>query len=58
MKVQLKDTSPTNLEQLKEEILKLWVRRMENSTYLKNLVKFMPPRLQEVIERGGNITHC
>jgi hypothetical protein len=44
--------------QLKEEILKLWVDRMENSAYLKNLVEFMPRRLQEVIERGGNITHC
>jgi hypothetical protein len=57
MKVQLKSTSPTNLEQLKEEILKLWVIRMEDSTYLKNLVESMPRRLQEVKERGGNITH-
>jgi hypothetical protein len=55
MKVQLKSTSPTNLEQLKEEILKLWVIRMEDSAYLKNLVESMPRRLQEVIERGGNI---
>jgi hypothetical protein len=38
MKVQLEDTSPTNLEQLKEEILKLWVIRMEDFAYLKNLV--------------------
>jgi hypothetical protein len=57
MKVQLKSTSPTNLEQLKEEILKLWVIRMEDSAYLKNLVESMPRRLQEVIEWGGNITH-
>ncbi len=57
IKVQLKSTSPTNLEQLKEEILKLWVIRMEDSAYLKNLVESMPRRLQEVIERGGNITH-
>jgi hypothetical protein len=55
--VQLKSTSPTNLEQLKEEILKLWVIRMQDSAYLKNLVESMPRRLQEVIERGGNITH-
>jgi hypothetical protein len=57
MKVQLKSTYPTNLEQLKEEILKLWVIRMEDSAYLKNLVESMPRRLQEVIEWGGNITH-
>jgi hypothetical protein len=57
MKGQLKSTSPTNLEQLKAEILKLWVIRMEDSTYLKNLVESMPRRLQEVIEQGGNITH-
>jgi hypothetical protein len=56
MKVQLKDTSPTNLEQLKDEILKLWVIRMEDSAYLKNLMEYMPQRLQEEIEQGGNIT--
>ncbi len=57
IKVQLKNSSPTNLEQLKEEILKLWVIRMEDSAYLKNLVEPIPWRLQEVVEQGGNITH-
>jgi hypothetical protein len=57
MKVQLKNTSHTNLEQLKEEILQLWVIRMEDSAYLKNLIESMPQRLQGVIEWGGNITH-
>jgi hypothetical protein len=37
---------PTNLEQLKEEILKLWVIRIEDSAYLKNLVESMPWSLQ------------
>jgi hypothetical protein len=54
IKVQLKNSSPTNLEQLKEEILKLWVIRMEDFAYLKNLVEAIPWRLQEVIEQGGN----
>jgi hypothetical protein len=57
MNTQLKSTSPTNLEQLKKEILKLWVISMEDTTYLKNLVESMSQRLQEVIEQGGNITH-
>jgi hypothetical protein len=52
----MKSTSPANLEQLTKEILKLLVIRMEDSAYLKNLVESMPLRLQEVIERGGNIT--
>jgi transposase len=56
-KVQLKSTSPSNIEQLKEEILKLRVIKMKDSAYLKNLVESMPWRLQEVIERGGNIIH-
>jgi hypothetical protein len=34
----LKSTSATSLEQLKKEILKLWVIRTEDSAYLKDLV--------------------
>jgi hypothetical protein len=30
---------------------------MEDFAYLKNLVESMPRGLQEVIERGGIITH-
>jgi hypothetical protein len=33
---------PTNLVQLKEEILKLWVIGIEDSAYLKNLVTPCP----------------
>ena len=57
MKPQLKTTIPTNMEQLKEEILKLWVFRMKDSPYLKKLVESIPQRLQEVIEQDGNVTH-
>ncbi len=42
--MKVKDTSPTNLEQLKEEILKLWVIRREDSAYLKKLGESMPQR--------------
>jgi hypothetical protein len=57
MKMPLKSTCSSNLEQLNEEILKLWVIRMEYSAYLQNLVESMPWSLQEVIEKGGNISH-
>jgi hypothetical protein len=53
----LKGTSPTSVEQLKKEILKLWVIRMEDFTCLKNMAESMPLRLQEVIEWGGNMTN-
>jgi hypothetical protein len=33
------------------------VIRIEDSSYLKNLVESMPWRNQNVIEWGGNITH-
>ena len=53
----MKNVHATNLEELKEEITKLWVLRMDNCDYLKKLVESMPQRLQEVIERDGNVTH-
>jgi transposase len=34
MKMQLKETHPTNLEELKVEVKKLWVLRMDDSQYL------------------------
>ena len=57
MKMQLQESHLTNLDQLKEEITRLWVMRMQDSQVLRNLVESMPKRLQEVIERGGNTTH-
>ncbi len=57
VKAQLRETHPTNLEQLKEDILRLWLRRIDNSSYLKELVESIPQQLQEVIDRGGNVTH-
>jgi hypothetical protein len=47
MKMQLKETHPTNLEELKVEIKKLWVLRMDDSQYLKKLMESMPDRIQE-----------
>ena len=57
MKVQLRETKLTNLEELKVEIKKLWVLRMDDSPYLKKLVESVPDRIQEVILRDGNVTH-
>jgi hypothetical protein len=55
--VQISKTHPTNLEHLKDKILKLWALRMDNSPYLKKLEKLMLVWLQEVIDWGGNVTH-
>ena len=44
-------------EELKDEIRKLWVLRMDDSPYLKKLVESMPDRIQEVIQRDRNVTH-
>jgi hypothetical protein len=54
MKMQLRESHPTNLDQLREEVKRLWVLRMEDSQILRSLVESMPKRLLEVIERGGN----
>jgi hypothetical protein len=57
MKMQLKETHPTNLEELKVEIKKLWVLRMNDSQYLNKLMESMPDRIQEVIARDIKATH-
>ena len=52
MKDQLKQfTTVTNIEDWKREITQLWVTKMSDSQYLRNLVESMPSRLQEVIDR-------
>ena len=57
MKNQLKESSRcTNLQELRQEILKLWAEKMNNIQYLRNLVESMPRRLQDVIERDGGCT--
>ena len=58
MKNQLKDCHPSNIEELKQDIIKLWVNRMEDCQYLRDLVTSMPRRLQEVIDRVGGIEKC
>jgi hypothetical protein len=57
MKMQLQESHPTNLDQLREKIKRLWVLRMEDSQILRSLMYSMPKRLLGVIERGGNTTH-
>ena len=49
-------TSPS-LQELKQEILKLWPEKMKNIQYLRNLVKSMPCRLQDVLVGDGGCTY-
>ena len=56
MKMQLASSNCTNIEELKGEMVRLWTTRMSDSDYLRNLVDFMPRRLQEVIDSGGAST--
>ena len=44
------------MEDWKRELVKLWVTRMSDNSYLQNLVESMPTRLQEVIERVRDTT--
>ena len=57
MKMQLASCNCTNIEELKGEIVRLWITRMSDLDYLSNLVYSMPRRLQEVIDPGGASTH-
>ena len=58
MKKQLSENSTaTNLVDWKIEVNELWVLRMSNSQYLRNLVESMPRRLEDVISREGNPTN-
>jgi hypothetical protein len=40
----------------KREITRLWVTKIDDCQYLKNLVESMPRRLQQVIENEGGVT--
>ena len=56
IKRRLRDIPCTNMKQWREEITRLWVIKMADSQYLRNLVESMPRRLNEVIEREGATT--
>jgi len=56
MKSQLQDCQATSILQLEVEIKRLWVLKMSDSNYLRNLAVSMPRRLQAVLEKGGNAT--
>ncbi len=47
--------SDINLDQLKLDIMTLWVSRIEEFLYLK---LSMAERLKVVLEYGGNTTQC
>jgi transposase len=46
MKNQLADSNCKNMDEWKREITRLWVTKMDDCQYLKNLVESMPRRLQ------------
>jgi hypothetical protein len=54
MKFKLKETSCSNVDEWKSEIIKLWVTRMSHC--LKKLKDSTSRRLAEVIEKQGATT--
>jgi hypothetical protein len=56
MKHKLKEVHHTNLQEVQQEITRLWVLKMDDSPY-KKLVDSMLNRLQKVIARQGSNTH-
>jgi transposase len=56
IKHQLKEDHPTKIQEVQQEITRLWVLTMDDSPY-KKLVESMLNRLQEVVSREGNTTH-
>ena len=44
------------MEDWMRKLVKLWVTRMSDNSYLQNLVESMPRRLQKVIERDRATT--
>ncbi len=56
MKVKLREFKATNLQELQQDLTRLWVLKMDDSQYLRNLVKSVPRRLEDVIRTEGNHT--
>jgi hypothetical protein len=44
------------MDQWKAAILLVWLQRTQEVDFLKNLVEWMPARIQEVIDRDGGMT--
>ena len=57
IKMKLKESSATNIEEWKQKITKLWYLKMLDSDYLRLLVNSMPKRMKEVLEKEGSMTH-
>jgi hypothetical protein len=55
LKYQLRDTNCKKMEEWKRETTRLWVTKVDDSQYLKNLVELMPRRLQQVIEKDSGV---
>ena len=55
-KGQLRETNTTNLEELKDEIRKLWVLRINNTPYTRKLGESISDRIQKEIRSDGNLT--
>ena len=45
--------NPANMVDWKREVTELWVLRMSDSQYLRNLVESMPRRLEDVTSTAG-----
>ncbi len=56
VKFKLRETSCSNMQEWKREIVTLWVTRMSDSNYLEKLMESMPRRLAEVIGNEGGTT--
>jgi hypothetical protein len=56
MKVQLRESTATNMKDWTRHITELWTIKMSDIDYLRRLVESMPRRLQEVIQRNGAAT--
>ena len=55
MKVKLRESMATNMEDWKRDIVRLWVTRMDDR-YLQALVESMPRRMTQVLQKEGAMT--
>ncbi len=56
MKLQLKSSTCSTMNEWIKEIKGLWIIKMDDSEYLNKLVDSMPRRLEEIIAKQGAST--
>ena len=56
MKLQLKGSTCSTMDERIKEIKRLWIIKMDDCEYMKKLVDSLARRLEEVIERQGAST--